>query len=104
MKKLLFAVAFLALGYTTQAQTKIPADVNALLQKHTCYTCHNPDKKMVGPAWKDVAAKGYNAKKFAALVAKPEPQNWPGYAAMAPLPQVPKADLNKIHAWVSTLK
>jgi cytochrome c551/c552 len=105
MKKFLFSAAFVALALIAKAQTStIPADVNGLLQKHTCYTCHHPTKKIVGPSWTDIAAKKYDAKKFANLVAKPKPANWPGYVAMAPLPNVPKGDLGKIHAWVSTLK
>ena len=105
MKNILICAAFLALGYTAKAQTPtVPADVNALLQKHTCYTCHNPTKKIVGPAWKDIAAKNYTVKQFTSLVAKPVPANWPGYPPMAALPKVPKGDVAKIYAWVSTLK
>ncbi len=103
IKKFFFAVALTTAFSTAQAQQTIPADVTALLQKNTCYVCHKADKKMVGPSWQDVAKKKYSAKQFAALVAKPVPANWPGYAPMAPLPNVPKADLAKIHAWVSTL-
>ena len=102
MKKVLFTVALAAIFTTAKSQT-IPADITALLQKNTCYTCHKVDKKMVGPAWVDVAKKKYSVKEFTKLVAKPEPTHWPGYAPMAPLPQVPKGDLTKIHAWVSTL-
>ena len=102
MKKVLFTVALAAIFTTAKSQT-IPADITALLQKNTCYTCHKVDKKMVGPAWVDVAKKKYSVKEFTKLVAKPEPSHWPGYAPMAPLPQVPKGDLTKIHAWVSTL-
>lgn len=29
----------------------------ALAEKHGCFTCHAIDKKIVGPAWQDVAAK-----------------------------------------------
>lgn len=104
MKKLIICAALFAFGYTAKAQTPaIPADVLTLLQKNTCYTCHHPTKKIVGPSWTDVSKKKYDAKKFASLVAKPVPANWPGYVAMAPLPNVPKDDLGKIHAWVKTL-
>ncbi|MBL7816520.1 MAG: hypothetical protein JNL70_15985 [Saprospiraceae bacterium] len=104
MKKVLFAMALVATFSAAKAQTPaIPADVNALLQKHTCYTCHAPAKKIVGPMWSEIAKKKYTAKQFAGLVKKPVPANWPGYPAMAPLPNVPKGDLDKIHAWVSTL-
>ena len=103
IKILVFSATLLAIGFTTKAQT-IPADINALLQKHTCYTCHAAGKKLVGPAWADVAAKKYTKKQFVGFVAKPVPANWPGYPPMAPLPQVPKGDIEKIYGWVSTIK
>ncbi|NJN33867.1 MAG: cytochrome C [Saprospiraceae bacterium] len=91
--------------FSAKAQTVAPpTEVNGLLQKHTCYTCHKADKKMIGPSWQDIAKKGYDKKKFIGLVAKPVPANWPGYPPMAALPNVPKADLEKIYTWVSTLK
>jgi cytochrome c len=103
IKKFAFVLSMVAFGYTVNAQTAIPDDVNKLLQKNTCYTCHAPNKKMVGPSWADVAAKKYTKKQFVGFVAKPVPANWPGYPAMAPLPNVPKGDIEKIYAWVSTL-
>jgi cytochrome c len=30
---------------------------NDLLQKNTCTACHAPDSKLLGPSWKDIAAK-----------------------------------------------
>ena len=42
-----------------------------LAKKHACFACHTVDKKMVGPSYKDVAAK-YKGKQGAEgeLVAK----------------------------------
>lgn len=81
----------------------IPADIKALLDKHGCQACHAMDRKLVGPKWTDVAAKGYNQKRIMALVAKPEPNNWPGYPPMA-AQNVPKAELSKIANWLVSLK
>lgn len=39
------------------AQTVLDADVIALAKKRNCFACHMLDKKIVGPAWQDVAAK-----------------------------------------------
>ncbi len=39
-------------------------DPRALAQKSGCFACHGVDKKLVGPAWKDVAAK-YRGQKDA---------------------------------------
>jgi S-disulfanyl-L-cysteine oxidoreductase SoxD len=43
----------------TAAAPKAPAapSVQALLNKHTCSACHGADNKIVGPSWRDVAAK-----------------------------------------------
>jgi cytochrome c len=95
--------AFLGFGTQLNAQD-VPVEVQTLLEKHSCYTCHNVKKKMVGPTWPDIAKKAYTKKRFTQLVYKPEPANWPTYVPMAALPKVPKADLDKIHAWVDGLK
>ena len=103
MKKFIFASAlFLGLSAGVSAQ-KAPDAVAAVLEKHTCTSCHAPTKKMIGPSWTDIAQKKYTKKRFTALVAKPEPANWPNYTPMAPLPKVPKEDLGKIYDWVATL-
>jgi cytochrome c len=104
-KIILTTIVGLGLQYTN-AQTKAPDDIQALLQKNNCVTCHKVDKATtLAPSWKQIAEKGYSPKKFAELVAKPVPANWPSYnPPMAPLPNVPKADLTKIAKWVATLK
>ncbi len=107
IKQFLLAAAFTTACVSVKAQsshTTIPTEINDLLQKHTCYTCHKADKKMVGPSWMDIAAKKYTAKQIVVLVGKPKPEDWPGYSAMAALPTVPKADLTKIATWIKTLE
>lgn len=106
LKKIIFII-FAALSFNfASAQTKAPDDIQALLQKNNCVTCHKVDKATtLAPSWTQIAQKGYSPKKFAELVAKPVPSNWPSYnPPMAPLPKVPKADLTKIATWVATLK
>lgn len=91
----------------TAAVAKVPTfeEVKPLLQKHTCVACHQADKRMVGPAFKDVAKRKYSDTKIVELIYKPQPKNWPEYATeMAPMPQVPKADALKIAAWINSLK
>lgn len=82
---------------------EIPADIQALLDKHGCAACHSITRKLVGPIWTDIAAKKYSAKRIAQLVAKPEPANWPGYVPMV-AQKVPKADMEKIAKWLANLK
>lgn len=64
MKKALFALAIASLALPAVASME-------LAQKNACTACHAVDKKLVGPAYKDVAAKYKgNAKAEAMLVEK----------------------------------
>lgn len=83
---------------------QIPDDVNVLLQKHTCLVCHKVDTKLIGPAYIEVAKKNYTPEQMVELVHSPKPENWPGYAPMAPLQDVPAEDIIKIANWINTLK
>ncbi len=106
MKKLLLVFALVAgISTLSHAQTKIPPKIQKLLQKNTCLACHNPDKKLVGPAYVDVMKqKKYKPEEIVALIAKPNPKNWPGYPPMAALPNVPKDEALEIAKWITTLK
>lgn len=79
----------------------------ALAQKNACMSCHSVDKKVVGPAFKDVAKKYAGNKTAAAkLLAKVKTGGkgvW-GDIPMPPNPQVNDADAKKIIAWVLSLK
>jgi cytochrome c551/c552 len=80
-------------------------DVKPLLTKYTCVSCHNPNTKQVGPAFVDIAQKKYSIAKMVNLIYNPDPRNWPGYAvAMPPMKNVPKADAEKIAAWIKTME
>jgi cytochrome c551/c552 len=85
------------------ADPDIPAEIQALLDKHGCAACHAMSRKLVGPKWMEIAEKKYSAKRISQLVAKPEPANWPGYVPMA-AQKVPKADMDKIANWLANLK
>jgi len=60
--KYLVIPASLALAAASGAS--LAADAEQLLKDKACLTCHQIDKKVVGPAYKDVAAK-YKARKDA---------------------------------------
>jgi cytochrome c551/c552 len=80
------------------------AQVEPLLIKNTCTACHNQNKKVVGPAFAEIAKRHYSVEKILQLIKMPQPQNWPEYSTpMAPMPQVPEADARKIAAWINTL-
>ena len=80
-------------------------DVQKLLDKHTCSACHRPDQRLVGPSYRDIAARKYSVDRMIQLVYTPEPQNWPDYPApMIGLPHVPKEDLVQIANYINSLK
>lgn len=59
MKKGIFAVALAAvLGFSAHANAAVDeAKAKALSQQKNCMTCHAVDKKLVGPAFKEIAKK-----------------------------------------------
>lgn len=76
----------------------------ALAQKNGCLACHSIDKKVIGPAFKDVSAKYKgNATAEAMLIAKVKAGGGGVWGAMpmpANSPQVKDADIKAIVAWV----
>lgn len=86
---------------------KVPTfnDVKAMMTSYTCLSCHNPDRKLVGPAFKDIAKRNYSADKIVQLIHNPKPENWPDYPTpMPPMPQVKREDALKIAAYINSLK
>jgi cytochrome c len=101
--KTLFAMTAVAAMMTLSGVAS--ADL-ALAQKNACMSCHGVDKKIVGPAYKEVAAKykgdaGAEAKLFAKVKAGGKGV-W-GQVPMPPNPQVKDEDLHKILKWILSL-
>ncbi|MCX6331712.1 MAG: c-type cytochrome [Bacteroidetes bacterium] len=79
-------------------------DIKPTLIRNTCVACHNPNKRLVGPAFAEVAKKKYTVSKILQLIKNPQPQNWPDYSTpMAPMPQVSEKDARKIAEWINSL-
>lgn len=94
-----------ALALATAA-TPALAD-EALAKKHSCNACHAMDKKMVGPAYKDVAAKYRGDAKAEAMLAEKVKKGGVGNWGQVPMP--PNAALKDDEAktlvkWVLSLK
>ena len=79
----------------------------AMMQKDGCGACHAVDKKIVGPAYQDVAAKYKgDAGALAKLSQKVKAGGagvW-GPVPMPPNPQVADADIKALVSWILTLK
>lgn len=79
-------------------------EIKPLLAKNTCLSCHNPQTRQVGPAFKDVAKKKYSVAQIIQLIHNPKPEHWPDYSTpMPPMPQVAADDARKIAVWIRSL-
>jgi len=108
MKLALAAVAGLALLGSGAAHAALDnAQADAMMKKYACSACHSVDKKIVGPAYVDVAAKYRSDKNAVELLAKKVKEGgtgaW-GQIPMPPNPAVPAADIKEIVTWIMTLK
>jgi cytochrome c len=108
MKALLLAIAAAgSMLVAAQANAVDAAAAQALAQKSGCLACHSVDKKILGPAYKDVAAK-YKGDKTAEakLVAKVKAGGsgvWGPMPMPANSPQVKDADIKTVVEWVLSL-
>jgi cytochrome c len=74
--------------------------------KYGCTACHAVDHKVVGPAFKDVAARYKGQDVEARLVDKDKYGGagvW-GQIPMTPNPQVPDSNLHAVVKWILSLK
>ncbi|MCU0840197.1 MAG: c-type cytochrome [Thiobacillaceae bacterium] len=78
----------------------------ALAKKHACMSCHQVERKVVGPAFKDVAKKYKGDAKaeehLLAVIKKGGKGVW-GNVPMPPHPQVSDADAKTLVGWVMGL-
>lgn len=87
-----------------------------LAHKHSCDACHAMDKKLVGPAWMDVAKKYKDATKFTyngkeygleegliIKVSKGGSGNWGSMPMPANVPAVKTADIRELVQFILNL-
>ena len=102
MKRVLFAV------FALSALVSNAAFANAELAKEkNCLACHAVDNKLVGPGYKEVAAKYKGDKtaeaKLAQKILKGGSGSW-GAIPMPANPQVSAAEAKELAKWVLSLK
>jgi cytochrome c len=105
MKSKLFPLSLaLACALPVAVQAQSGED---LLKKHGCTACHQIDKKLVGPAYHDVAAKYKGDAKAATTlmdsVKKGSVKKW-GEVPMPPNAAVPDADIKTMVGYILGLK
>jgi cytochrome c len=101
MRTLQLAVLAAGLAFAGHAAADL-----ALAQKEGCLGCHQVDKKVVGPAWKDVAARYKGDKgavdKLVAKVRSGGKGNW-GEVVQPPNTTTSDADIRTLVKFILTL-
>lgn len=104
MKRTVALLSFVALAAAGSAFAQSGED---LLKKNGCTACHAIDKKVIGPAYQEVAAKykgdATAAAKLQDKVKKGGSGVW-GSVPMPPNTQVSDADIKTMVAYVLSLK
>ncbi len=98
MKTLIFAAAAAAVVLAAPAR----AD-EALAKKYNCLACHQVEKKVVGPSYKDIAKKYKGQAGAAALLAEKVKKGGSGVwgpVPMPPNPTVSDADVKALVDWI----
>lgn len=100
MKTLIFAAAAAAVVLAAPARAD---DAEALAKKYNCLACHQVDKKVVGPSYKDVAKK-YKGKAGAeAMLIDKVKKGGSGVWGPIPMPPnaaVPAKDVEELVEWI----
>jgi cytochrome c len=97
---LILGVAGLAVALASHASEE-------LAKKHNCLACHAVDKKLVGPSYKEVAAKYRGDSSAPAKLFDKVKKGGQGVWGQVPMPpntQVPDADIKALVSWILSQK
>ena len=93
---LLAAGAGMVLGTAARAD-------EALAKKHNCLACHQLDKKVIGPAYQEIAKKYKGQADAQAKLAEKVKKGGVGVWGQIPMPPnaaLPDADVKTLVAWI----
>ncbi len=82
--------AVAVLGFSVANAAIDDKKAEGLMKKGQCATCHALDKRGVGPAYKDVAAKRKKEKDAAAMLARKVRDGGSGAYGPVPMPPNPR--------------
>lgn len=107
--KAMFAalVAAAGLALASGAFAADPKTGEALTKSSGCVACHTVDKKVVGPAFKEIAAKYKNDKGAEAALVKKVKAGGKGAWGEIPMPpnaQVKDDDIKSMVQWILSIK
>ena len=97
------AVVSMLLASAVEAAT---TDGAPLAAKYNCQACHTVDKKLVGPSYKEVAAKYAGDPAAASKLEQKVKNGGSGVWGQIPMPpnSVPDADMKTLVEWILALK
>ncbi|MDW5416162.1 c-type cytochrome [Iodobacter sp. CM08] len=100
MKKVIF---LFSLFIVSSAYAVAPAD---LAKAKNCFACHATDKKLIGPSYKDVAAKYKGDASAAGKLADKIKKGGSGVWGAMPMPPntVSDAEAKDLAKWVLSIK
>ena len=104
------AICGTAMVYFAHSSAPMAATSDAaatqLLTKYNCQACHTVDKKVVGPAYKEVAAKYASDSTALAKLEQKVKNGGTGVWGAIPMPpnNVPDADIKTLVEWILALK
>ncbi|MGN8554507.1 UNVERIFIED_CONTAM: c-type cytochrome [Microbacterium sp. SLM126] len=104
MKQFVIAAALLAAAASAHAAVDA-AKAQAIANKNACMGCHQADKKLVGPSYKEVAAKYKGDKGAAARLSQSIVKGSSGTWGPIPMPPnaISEADASALAKWVLAL-
>ncbi|MGH8787649.1 MAG: c-type cytochrome [Cupriavidus necator] len=98
-----FVIAALMLGAAASAHAVDAAKAQEIANKNACMGCHQVDKKLVGPSYKEVATKYKGDKNALASLSKKVKSGGSGVWGPVPMPAnaaISDADLKTVVEWV----
>ncbi|OGA50956.1 MAG: cytochrome C [Betaproteobacteria bacterium RIFCSPLOWO2_12_FULL_62_13] len=108
MKSFVMALAAAAsLSLASGAFAADPQPAEALAKKNGCLACHTVDKKVLGPSYKDIAAKYRNNKGAGAELIKKVKAGGKGVWGDVPMPpnaHVKDEDIKTMVQWILSIK
>ena len=98
-------------GWVVLPARFVPAEsakVRALAMKHTCMSCHQLDKKVVGPSYLDVATRYRNdadlLAKITAQIENGGTGKWGAVPMVGFKGKVPPEDIQKLAQWIADMR
>ena len=101
------AAAILAASTLVVASVAVADELEDMMKKNGCNACHAEDKKVIGPAYKDVAAKYKGDAGAVAKLTEKVKKGGSGVWGPVPMPpntQVPDDDVKTIVSYILSLK